>query len=158
MATTPATAAANQPPPLAGYDLFTQDRALVEAVRREGGGAFEERLVAFGEVLGGEPLEWGRLANEHPPVLRTHDRYGERIDEIEFHPAWDSLLAPRARGAGALAAVGGRAAGRARRARGGVHPARRGRGRRRLSAVDDLRRRARTARGAGAGRTSGFRG
>ena len=42
--------------------------------------------------LGGEPLEWGRLANEHPPVLRTHDRYGERIDEIEFHPAWDSLL------------------------------------------------------------------
>ena len=43
-------------------------------------------------MLGGEPLEWGRLANEHPPVLRTHDRYGERIDEIEFHPAWDSLL------------------------------------------------------------------
>ena len=42
--------------------------------------------------LGGEPLEWGRLANEHPPRLRTHDRYGERIDEIEFHPAWDSLL------------------------------------------------------------------
>ena len=43
-------------------------------------------------MLGGEPLEWGRLANEHPPRLRTHDRYGERIDELEFHPAWDSLL------------------------------------------------------------------
>ena len=54
--------------------------------------AWEAEIAAFGEVLGGEPLEWGRLANEHPPVLRTHDRYGERIDEIEFHPAWDSLL------------------------------------------------------------------
>ena len=61
-------------------------------MRREGGAAHEERLVAWGETLGGEPLEWGRLANEHPPVLRTHDRYGERIDEVEFHPAWHQLL------------------------------------------------------------------
>ena len=82
----------NQPPPLAGYNLFAQDAALVEALRREGGSAWEPELVAFGEALGGEPLEWGRLANEHPPRLRTHDRYGERIDEVEFHPAWDSLL------------------------------------------------------------------
>ncbi len=82
----------NQPPPLAGYNLYEQDAALGEGVRREGGSAWEEEIVAFGEALGGEPLEWGRLANEHPPVLRTHDRYGERIDEIEFHPAWDSLL------------------------------------------------------------------
>ena len=52
----------------------------------------EEQIAAFGELLGGEPLEWGRLANEHPPQLSTHDRYGERIDEIEFHPAWDSLF------------------------------------------------------------------
>ena len=43
-------------------------------------------------MLGGEPLEWGRLANEYPPVLRTHDRYGERIDEVEFHPAWHALM------------------------------------------------------------------
>ena len=132
MATTPATEAANQPPPLAGYNLFTQDRALVEAVRREGGGAHEERLIAFGEVLGGEPLEWGRLANEHPPVLRTHDRYGERIDEIEFHPAWDSLL--RLGLEAQVQSCGGWTSGPARsRAGGGVHPARRGRGRRRLS-------------------------
>ena len=82
----------NQPPPLAGYNLFEQDAALVEALRREGGGPWEEQIAAFGELLGGEPLEWGRLANEHPPRLRTHDRYGERLDEIEFHPAWDSLL------------------------------------------------------------------
>jgi putative acyl-CoA dehydrogenase len=92
MATTPRTSAANQPPPLAGHDLFATDSVLVDAVRREGGGAWEEEIRAFGEALGGEPLEWGRLANEFPPRLRTHDRYGERVDEIEFHPAWDSLL------------------------------------------------------------------
>ena len=46
-----------------------------------------------GPVLaGGEALEWGRLANTYPPVLRTHDRYGERIDEVEFHPAWHQLM------------------------------------------------------------------
>ncbi len=82
----------NQPPPLAGYDLYEQDAALVEGVRREGGAGWEDELAAFGRTLGGDPLEWGRLANEHPPRLRTHDRYGERVDEIEFHPAWDSLL------------------------------------------------------------------
>ena len=86
------TRGANQPPPLVGYNLYEQDAVLVEALRREGGAHWEPEVAAFGASLGGEPLEWGRLANEHPPVLRTHDRYGERIDEIEFHPAWDSLL------------------------------------------------------------------
>ena len=62
-------------------------------MRREGAPAAESELVAFGAELAGAPREWGRLANEHPPVLRTHDRYGNRVDEIEFHPAWDSLLA-----------------------------------------------------------------
>jgi putative acyl-CoA dehydrogenase len=84
--------AANQPPPLSGYDLFSENRPLVEALRREGGGAAEERCAAFGRLCGGEPLELGRLANEHPPHLRTHDRFGERIDEVEFHPAWHELL------------------------------------------------------------------
>jgi putative acyl-CoA dehydrogenase len=92
MATAHTTAAANQPPPLHDYNLYTADVALVEGLRREGGRAWEEEVSAFGRALGGEPLDWGRLANEHPPVLRTHDRFGERIDEIEFHPAWDSLL------------------------------------------------------------------
>ena len=86
------TREANQPPPLEGYNLYERDTVLVEALRREGGAPWEHDVGAFGATLGGEPLEWGRLANEHPPVLRTHDRYGERIDEIEFHPAWDSLL------------------------------------------------------------------
>ena len=87
-----ATRTANQPPPLAGSNLFEDDAALAEGLRREGGAAWEDEVSAFGAVLGGEPLEWGRLANEHPPTLRTHDRYGERVDEVEFHPAWGSLL------------------------------------------------------------------
>jgi putative acyl-CoA dehydrogenase len=86
------TTRANQPPPLAWYDLYSENRPLVEAVVREGGGWADAELRAFGTLLGGEPLEWGRLANEHSPKLRTHDRFGERIDEVEFHPAWHELL------------------------------------------------------------------
>jgi putative acyl-CoA dehydrogenase len=82
----------NQPPPLVDYDVFSENRPLVEALEREGGGYGREQAEALGQALGGEPLEWGRLANEHPPVLRTHDRYGTRVDEIEFHPSWHSLL------------------------------------------------------------------
>jgi len=82
----------NQPPPLAGYNTFTENRPLVEAVRREGADWAEPRLAALGDEAGGEPLEWGRLANENPPVLRTFDRYGNRIDEVEFHPAWHWLM------------------------------------------------------------------
>jgi putative acyl-CoA dehydrogenase len=82
----------NAPPPLERYDLFRQNRPLVEGLRREGAAWAEERVAALGWELGGEPLEWGRLANEHPPVLRTHDRFGARIDEVEFHPAWHALL------------------------------------------------------------------
>jgi putative acyl-CoA dehydrogenase len=83
----------NQPPPLQDYNLFEQDRALVEAVRREGAAWAEPDLSALGK-LAGTPgvLEWGALANEHPPALRTHDRYGNRIDEVEFHPSWHSLM------------------------------------------------------------------
>jgi putative acyl-CoA dehydrogenase len=88
----PQTGSANQPPPLTGHDLFSENRPLAEALEREGGGWAADRCAAFGRVLGGEPLEWGRLANEHPPQLRTHDRFGERIDEVEFHPAWHELL------------------------------------------------------------------
>ncbi len=91
-ADTARSSSANQPPPLAGYNLVGENRPLVEGLRREGAGWAEERALDFGATLGGEPLEWGRLANEHPPELHTHDRFGERIDEVEFHPAWHSLL------------------------------------------------------------------
>jgi putative acyl-CoA dehydrogenase len=82
----------NQPPPLVGYNLFLENRALVEVFEREGAGWAAERATALGAFLTGEPLEWGRLANDYSPRLRTHDRFGNRIDEVEFHPAWHSLL------------------------------------------------------------------
>ena len=92
MATSAYLRAGNQPPPLEGYDLFFEDAALVEALRREGAATREEECGAFGRLCGGEPLELGRLANEHPPTLRAFDRFGERIDEVEFHPAWHELM------------------------------------------------------------------
>ncbi len=73
-------------------NLFTENRPLAEALEREGAGWAAERCAAFAAALGGEPVEWGRLANENPPKLRTHDRLGERIDEVEFHPAWHELM------------------------------------------------------------------
>jgi putative acyl-CoA dehydrogenase len=84
----------NQPGPLEGYNLYEQNRPLVEAVQREGAQWAAPRIRALGEELGGEePLAWGVQANENPPVLRTHDRYGNRIDEVDFHPAWHRMLA-----------------------------------------------------------------
>jgi putative acyl-CoA dehydrogenase len=82
----------NQPPPLEGHDLLLENRPLAEALEREGAGWAVESASAFGTFLSGEPLEWGRQANENPPRLHTHDRFGNRIDEVEFHPAWHALL------------------------------------------------------------------
>jgi putative acyl-CoA dehydrogenase len=82
----------NQPPPLRGYNMYLENRPLAEAARREGADWAEEKLVRLGEEASGDPLEWGRLANENPPQLKTHDRYGNRIDEVEFHPAWHWLM------------------------------------------------------------------
>jgi putative acyl-CoA dehydrogenase len=84
----------NQPPPFEDVNLFTSDRVLAEALQREGAGWAEERARAFGEIVGRrETVAWGFQANEHPPVPRTHDRNGNRIDEVEFHPAWHALMA-----------------------------------------------------------------
>ncbi len=82
----------NQVPPLTGHDVAA-DPALLEAVDREGAGWAAESLHELGLLAGrAETAEAARLANEHPPVLRTHDRYGNRIDEVEFHPAWHALM------------------------------------------------------------------
>jgi putative acyl-CoA dehydrogenase len=84
----------NQPPPLEPYNLFESDLALREALAREHGGWSETRLRALGEVLGRpETVQLGFDANRHPPILRNFDRYGHRIDEVEFHPAWHELMA-----------------------------------------------------------------
>jgi putative acyl-CoA dehydrogenase len=83
----------NQVPPLEGIDVFSSNLPLVEATRREGAEWALERGAALGKLIGGEPQQyWGRLANENKPVLKTHDRYGNRIDEVEFHPAWHKLM------------------------------------------------------------------
>ena len=83
----------NQAPPLVDYNLFSSDRALRSAVAREGAGWACAALEQFGQKMGSaEVIEWGALANENPPVLRTHDRYGNRRDEVEFHPAWHSVM------------------------------------------------------------------
>ena len=84
----------NQSPPLEGYNVAASDRALMEALRREGAAWAEERVAAFGAVAGrAETIAWGFQANENRPVLHTHDRTGRRIDEVEFHPSWHALMA-----------------------------------------------------------------
>jgi putative acyl-CoA dehydrogenase len=85
-------AVSNQPPPLEGLNLFETNAPLVEALERERAGWALERARAAGAAWGGEPLRWGFEANEHPPRLRTHDRFGNRIDVVEFHPSWHALL------------------------------------------------------------------
>jgi putative acyl-CoA dehydrogenase len=83
----------NQVPPLEGVDVFSSNLPLVEALEREGGGWAKGRAAELGRFVGGEPQQrWGKQANENKPVLRTHDRYGNRIDEVEFHPAWHHLM------------------------------------------------------------------
>jgi len=84
---------ANQPPPLQGRDVFSDNTPLVEATEREGASWVRERASALGRFVGGEPQQlWGRQANENKPVLHTHDRYGHRIDEVELHPSWHQLM------------------------------------------------------------------
>jgi putative acyl-CoA dehydrogenase len=82
----------NQPPPLRGYNMYETNVPLVEAVQREGAAWAHDRCLTAGDDLNGELDELGRLANENPPKLKTHDRYGNRIDEVEFHPAWHELM------------------------------------------------------------------
>ncbi|MER7476147.1 acyl-CoA dehydrogenase family protein [Streptomyces sp. NPDC126510] len=109
----------NQVPPLAGYDVFSADRALAEAVDRHADPDLREEvlgeLAALGRTSGSAQVqEWGRLANENPPRLLTHDRYGHRVDEVEFHPSWHRLLG---KGVSAgLTAAWDRPAGHLRRA------------------------------------------
>jgi putative acyl-CoA dehydrogenase len=83
----------NQPPPLTDYDVFASDAALVEGVQRHDASWALDHLGEIGRNAGSlEAQEWGRLANVNEPRLVTHDRYGNRIDEVEFHPAWHDLM------------------------------------------------------------------
>ncbi|KND46179.1 MULTISPECIES: acyl-CoA dehydrogenase family protein [Streptomyces] len=87
----------NQAPPLVDYDVFAADQVLGEAVERHLAPELldeaREELSGFGRTAGSAQVqEWGRLANENPPKLRAYDRYGNRVDEVEFHPSWHRLL------------------------------------------------------------------
>ncbi len=83
----------NQPPILKDYNLYTIDTPLAEAIQREGAAWAEPAIRAFGLKMGSEEfIEYGRLANTHLPVLQTHDRFGHRRDEVEFHPAWHECM------------------------------------------------------------------
>ena len=83
----------NQPDEFAGRNLFDTDLALKDAALREGGGWLEAPLRALGAEAGAEEmLELGELANRHSPELQAFDRYGRRIDEVRFHPAWHELM------------------------------------------------------------------
>ena len=89
----PLRAAANQVPPLVGHNVVAADLALSEAVLRHGSAEVLEGLLPLGAEAGtAEAREQGRLANEHHPELTPYDRYGNRIDEVEFHPAWHWLM------------------------------------------------------------------
>ena len=88
-----AHSAHNQTPPLVDYNLFATDSALAQALEREGAAWAAPQLAATGAQLSSaENLERARLANAYPPVLRAFDSRGERIDRVEFHPAWHELL------------------------------------------------------------------
>lgn len=83
----------NQPAPLTNSNLFLSDRALCEAVNREGADWDADLLASIGQQLGtAESLELGRLANVNPPELLRYDASGSRLDDVRFHPAWHLLM------------------------------------------------------------------
>lgn len=114
----------NQAPPLVGHDVYGSDQVLREGVERHLAGAAPELLAEVREELTGlgraagsrQAQEWGAQANENPPKLRTHDRYGNRVDEVEFHPSWHRLLGHAV--TNGLTDAWGRPAGHLRRAAG----------------------------------------
>jgi putative acyl-CoA dehydrogenase len=85
-------AVTNQPPPLVGHDV-ADDSVLLEGLHREGAGWYADDLHRVGRLAGSEEAQrWAEEANRCEPLLRTHDRYGNRIDEVEFHPSYHALM------------------------------------------------------------------
>src|SRR5690606_25179195 len=103
----------NQPPPFTDVNLYDRDPALMEALRREGAGWAEERVRAMGEFAGSARAQkLAEQANRFPPELRAYDRYGNRIDEVEFHPAYHDLMEEAiARGVHSIGWTSGRPGG-----------------------------------------------
>jgi putative acyl-CoA dehydrogenase len=83
----------NQPPPFENINLFTSDAALQNALTHAGGAVHSARLATFGGVCGSSQVaDWAMQANRNPPQLKQFDKYGERLDEVEFHPAYHELM------------------------------------------------------------------
>jgi putative acyl-CoA dehydrogenase len=83
----------NQPPSLTDYDAFGTDEVLKTIVRTFGAEKYRSRLDEAGITVGsGRVQELARLANRNLPELRTHDRFGQRVDRVDFHPAWHELM------------------------------------------------------------------
>jgi putative acyl-CoA dehydrogenase len=92
MSTDPADA--NQPPPFEGRNLYAAHPLLRDAVEHEGAGWAHGRLDAWGAALGSEQtFAWAARANDQAPVLHAYDRYGDRVDHVEFDPSWHALMA-----------------------------------------------------------------
>ena len=84
----------NQSPPFENLNLFTTDRPLCEAVQREGASWCIGELTDFGAKVGSaRAFDMGRLANKHPPELLRYDEKGNRIDRVEYHPAYHKAMA-----------------------------------------------------------------
>lgn len=89
----PPEAVLNQATPLEDYDMYEWDTPLKEALEREGGGWAKDEVRDYARFLGrAETLKLGELANNFDPELRTFDRFGNRVDVVEFHPAWHTLM------------------------------------------------------------------
>ncbi len=83
----------NQSSALENYNLYSSDPVLQEAVKREGAAWAEKELHGFGEKIGSkEVIDWGFNANENTPILKPYDRFGNRIDEVEYHPDYHHLM------------------------------------------------------------------
>lgn len=83
----------NQSQPLVDYNLFLQDQVLQQLIQLYGADWAKEKLTSLGAKLGSkEAIEWAIQANDNDPVLRTHDRFGHRIDQVDFHPAYHNLM------------------------------------------------------------------
>ena len=82
----------NQPPPLLPYDAYATDLPLRDALKQQGGTWADAFLSDFGKCVGNEMMALGFLANENKPVFKPYDRFGHRIDEVEFHPAYHRLM------------------------------------------------------------------
>ncbi len=94
MSSSPTHDVLNQPPPLTNDNLYAADPTLAQLVEHHHAGHHGRALTDFAATAGSTHYRrLGDLANRHDPVLHTHDRFGHRIDEVEFHPAWHELMA-----------------------------------------------------------------